>query len=56
MTHTSIHLLLAALALQIALGISTLLLIVPVSLAAAHQGGAVMLLTAALFLNHQLRR
>lgn len=56
MTHASIYLLLAALALQITLGISTLLLIVPVSLAAAHQGGAVILLTAALFLNHQLRR
>lgn len=56
MTRTSIYLLLAALALQITLGISTLLLIVPVSLAAAHQGGAVILLTAALFVNHQLRR
>lgn len=56
MTHSSIYILLAALALQITLGISTLLLIVPVSLAAAHQGGAVILLTAALFLNHQLRR
>ncbi|MCK4703863.1 MAG: COX15/CtaA family protein [Gammaproteobacteria bacterium] len=52
----SIHLLLAALALQITLGISTLLLIVPVSLAAAHQAGAVILLTAALFVNQQLRR
>ena len=56
MTHTSIYILLAALTLQITLGISTLLLIVPVSLAAAHQGGAVILLTAALFVNHQLRR
>ena len=55
-SKVSIHLLLAALALQIALGISTLLLIVPVSLAAAHQAGAVILLTAALFVNHQLRR
>ena len=56
MPKLSIHLLLAALALQITLGISTLLLIVPVSLAAAHQGGAVILLTAALFVNQQLRR
>jgi len=50
------HLLLAALALQITLGISTLLLIVPVSLAAAHQAGAVILLTASLFVSHQLRQ
>jgi len=52
----STHLLLAALALQITLGISTLLLVVPVALAAAHQGGAVVLLTASLFVSHQLRR
>lgn len=56
MAQFSIHLLLAALTLQIILGISTLLLIVPVSLAAAHQGGAVVLLTASLFVSHQLRR
>jgi cytochrome c oxidase assembly protein subunit 15 len=56
MAHTSIHLLLAALALQIILGISTLLLVVPVSLAAAHQAGAVILLTASLFSSHQLHR
>lgn len=54
--NIGIHLLLAALALQITLGISTLLLVVPVSLAAAHQGGAVILLTASLFVSHQLRR
>jgi cytochrome c oxidase assembly protein subunit 15 len=47
--------LLAALVLQIALGISTLVLIVPTSLAAAHQGGAVVLFTAALFATHALR-
>lgn len=45
-----------ALCLQVVLGISTLLLHVPVSLAAAHQGGAVLLLSAALFLAHGLRR
>ncbi|MDH5611497.1 MAG: COX15/CtaA family protein, partial [Gammaproteobacteria bacterium] len=56
MSHLSIHLLLAALALQITLGISTLLLIVPVSLGAAHQAGAVILLTASLFVSHQLRK
>jgi cytochrome c oxidase assembly protein subunit 15 len=55
MSNLSVHLLLAALVLQITLGISTLLLVVPVSLAAAHQAGAVILLTASLFVSHQLR-
>jgi cytochrome c oxidase assembly protein subunit 15 len=41
---------------QVALGISTLLFVVPVPLAAAHQAGAVMLLSAAIFLRHALRR
>lgn len=49
-------LLVLALCVQLALGISTLLLHVPVALAAAHQGGAVLLLSAALFLAHALRR
>jgi cytochrome c oxidase assembly protein subunit 15 len=48
--------LLAAAAVQVALGISTLLLVVPVALAAAHQAGAVILLTAAIVLRHTLRR
>ena len=56
MSQLSTHLLLAALILQVTLGISTLLLVVPVALAAAHQGGAVILLTASLFANHQLHR
>ena len=51
----AIHLLLGMLALQIGLGIATLLLVVPVPLAAAHQGGAVLLLGAALLANHSLR-
>ena len=42
--------------LQVVLGISTLLLVVPIPLAAAHQGGAVLLLTAILNAAHQLRR
>jgi cytochrome c oxidase assembly protein subunit 15 len=42
------------LAIQVMLGISTLLLVVPVPLAAAHQGGAVLLLTAALWAGHEL--
>lgn len=50
------HLLLVALFLQITLGISTLLLVVPVALGAAHQAGAIVLLTSALFVSQQLRR
>ncbi|MEH6570266.1 MAG: COX15/CtaA family protein [Halioglobus sp.] len=49
-------LLMAALIAQLTLGISTLLLHVPVSLAAAHQGGAVVLLTAMLYVSHALVR
>ena len=41
--------------LQVVLGITTLLLHVPIPLAAAHQGGAVVLLSAGLFLAHSLR-
>jgi cytochrome c oxidase assembly protein subunit 15 len=48
-------LLLAALVLQIALGIATLVLVVPVPLAAAHQAGALLVFTAALFAAHSLR-
>jgi len=36
-------------------GVATLLLVVPIPLAAAHQGGAVLLLTAAIALRHTLR-
>ncbi len=50
------HLLLAMLALQIGLGIATLLLVVPLPLAAAHQAGAVVLFTLALNFAHALRR
>jgi cytochrome c oxidase assembly protein subunit 15 len=49
-------LLMAAFVLQAALGISTLLLGVPVALAAAHQGGAVLLLAAALWTAHSCPR
>ena len=45
-----------ALLVQVGLGISTLLLHVPVPLAAAHQGGAVVLLTAMIFLSHVVVR
>jgi cytochrome c oxidase assembly protein subunit 15 len=50
----AVNLLLAALVLQVGLGISTLLLAVPLPLAAAHQAGAVLLFTAALWVNHSL--
>ncbi|MGH8675061.1 MAG: COX15/CtaA family protein [Burkholderiales bacterium] len=50
------HVLLAALALQITLGIATLVLGVPVVLAAAHQAGAVLLFAAALWVAHRLHR
>jgi heme a synthase len=49
-------LVLLALAVQVTLGISTLLLHVPLGLAAAHQGGAVLLLTAVLFTAHGLQQ
>lgn len=45
----------AAVLLQYALGVATLLLVVPVPLATAHQAGAILLLTAALVSLHALR-
>ncbi|TDJ34760.1 MAG: heme A synthase [Gammaproteobacteria bacterium] len=42
--------------LQVALGIATLLLVVPVSLAAIHQAIGMLLFTVALYLCHGLRR
>jgi heme a synthase len=51
----ALHALLAVAVLQMALGISTLLLVVPIPLAAAHQAGAVLLLTAAIVFRHTLR-
>lgn len=52
----ALHLLLIALVLQVTLGISTLLLHVPIALAASHQAGAVALFTLSLFISHQLGR
>lgn len=49
-------LLVSALLLQVVLGINTLLLHVPVWLAACHQAGAVLLLSATLFVSHNLVR
>jgi cytochrome c oxidase assembly protein subunit 15 len=54
-TRQVFHLLPIALLVQVALGISTLLLIVPVWLGALHQAGALAVLTVALRLNHDLR-
>jgi cytochrome c oxidase assembly protein subunit 15 len=48
MLHTSI--------LQVVLGITTLLLVVPISLASIHQAVAMLLFTVALYLNHALKR
>jgi heme a synthase len=47
--------LLVAAAAQVTLGVSILLLVVPIPLAAAHQAGAVLLLTAAIVFRHTLR-
>ncbi|HQR12118.1 MAG TPA: COX15/CtaA family protein [Casimicrobiaceae bacterium] len=49
------HLLLAMLAVQLALGVLTLIHVVPVPLAALHQAGAVLLFALAVNLAHALR-
>jgi len=46
----------AAAVLQVALGIATLLLVVPVGLGVAHQAGAIVLITAGLLSMHALRK
>ncbi|HEY0972818.1 MAG TPA: COX15/CtaA family protein [Gemmatimonadales bacterium] len=46
------HLVLCAALLQLALGIATLLLAVPIALGVAHQGGAALLMTAVLLALH----
>ena len=52
--RTAASLLLAMLAVQVTLGVSTLLMVVPLGLAAAHQAGAVLLFAAALNAAHAL--
>ncbi len=47
--------LLLSLAVQIALGITTLLYVVPVPLAAAHQAGAMVVFGIMLWVSHELR-
>jgi len=51
----ALHALAAAATLQLALGISTLLLVVPIPLAACHQAGALLLLTTLLVARHAAR-
>jgi cytochrome c oxidase assembly protein subunit 15 len=53
--RTGATLLLAMLTLQVTLGICTLLLVVPIPLAAAHQAGALLLFAASLDIAHLLR-
>ncbi|WP_282604263.1 COX15/CtaA family protein [Pelagibius sp. Alg239-R121] len=48
-------LLLAGVAVQVALGISTLILVVPIWLGALHQAGAILLLSLAFWVLHHLR-
>jgi cytochrome c oxidase assembly protein subunit 15 len=51
----ALHVLLAMAAMQVGLGVATLLLVVPLPLAALHQAGAMGLVTAALVARHFLR-
>jgi cytochrome c oxidase assembly protein subunit 15 len=50
----SVNLLAGMVVLQAALGILTLLLVVPIPVAAAHQAGALLLFTASLFATHRI--
>ena len=53
--RTGVHLLLLTAIAQVGLGISTLLLHVPVALGVTHQAGALTLLSITLFVTHRLR-
>ena len=55
-TYLACNLFLLMLAIQISLGIATLLHVVPIPLAASHQGGAVLLFAASLWVSHRLRQ
>ena len=55
-SNLGVLLLMLALLIQVVLGISTLLLHVPVAVAVAHQGGAIVTFTAMLFASHSLVR
>ncbi len=54
-TRTALHCLLAAVILQMILGISTILMAVPVVLGASHQAGGLILLSAILWVRHEFR-
>ena len=51
-----LHLMMTMVIIQVTLGISTLLLHVPIPLAASHQAGALLLFTLILFVTHQIRQ
>jgi cytochrome c oxidase assembly protein subunit 15 len=53
--HVAARLLVAAIAVQFALGVATLLLVVPLPLAVAHQAWALVVFSAAIALAHRLR-
>ena len=53
-TRIASHLVLGAVAIQFMLGVTTLLLAVPVALGAAHQAGALILFCTVLYLAHEL--
>ncbi|KAI9297972.1 cytochrome oxidase assembly [Neoconidiobolus thromboides FSU 785] len=55
-TRMAVNAMMAISLLQVSLGISTLLYLVPVPLAAAHQSGSLALLSSNLYLVHLLRR
>ena len=54
--RTALNLVLSAMFLQFALGIATLLWVVPVPIAVLHQGGALLLFAAAIYLSFRLHR
>ncbi len=49
------HLMLSMLVIQVTLGIATLLLHMPVAVAASHQGGAIILLTLSLYITREIK-
>ena len=55
-TRGAVHAAFAMVNVQVALGITTLLYLVPVPLAAAHQAGSVALLSTMVFLVGSLRK
>lgn len=54
-TRLAVNCLMLAATLQVTLGIATLLLYVPKSLAASHQAGALTLLSVSIWLGHELK-